>query len=258
MKKLLIILIGLARCASGSAQVPVNDEAMRYQEQRMVFQQWDQSKFKPGKGFLDLNPYYWLVWGFPYPNYHKTDLRPLSTTGPQTQRLALVAAMNSTDNKYKLQSDTVKNTALAEIANESGLVTNADPLWLLYYKNEFTPVLNNSMASILSGLSPQVSAKLVSEGLFSWYKNELDRLKQRIDGAHSADMDRGARILAYHRLLQEFRKLSGVWAIRTSSAQATLNMTALQQKLQNNQVNITNWTPQTDVQIAGKVLKHIQ
>jgi len=258
MKTIFLSLICLLLYTSGFAQVPINDEAFRYQEQRMVFQQWDQNKFKPGKGFLDLNPYYWLVWGFPYPNYHKTDLRPLSATGPQTQRLALVAAMNSTDNKYKLQSDTVRNTALSEIANQSGLITDADPLWILYYKGEFAPVLNNSMASILAGLPPQVSAKLVSEGLYSWYKNELDRLKQRIDGAHSADMDRGARILAYHRFLQEYRRLSGVWAIRTSSAQQTLNMTAQQQKLKNGQVTVTNWTPQTDVQIANKVLQHIQ
>lgn len=258
MKTIFLSLICLLLYTSGFAQVPINDEAFRYQEQRMVFQQWDQNKFKPGKGFLDLNPYYWLVWGFPYPNYHKTDLRPLSATGPQTQRLALVAAMNSTDNKYKLQSDTVRNTALSEIANQSGLITDADPLWVLYYKGEFAPVLNNSMASILAGLPPQVSAKLVSEGLYSWYKNELDRLKQRIDGAHSADMDRGARILAYHRFLQEYRRLSGVWAIRTSSAQQTLNMTAQQQKLKNGQVTVTNWTPQTDVQIANKVLQHIQ
>ncbi len=258
MKTIFLSLICLLLYTSGFAQVPINDEAFRYQEQRMVFQQWDQNKFKPGKGFLDLNPYYWLVWGFPYPNYHKTDLRPLSATGPQTQRLALVAAMNSTDNKYKLQSDTVRNTALSEIANQSGLITDADPLWMLYYKGEFAPVLNNSMASILAGLPPQVSAKLLSEGLYSWYKNELDRLKQRIDGAHSADMDRGARILAYHRFLQEYRRLSGVWAIRTSSAQQTLNMTAQQQKLKNGQVTVTNWTPQTDVQIANKVLQHIQ
>src|ERR1700743_3587662 len=191
MKKLIFLFILILPLCFGSfAQVPVNDEALRYQEQRMVFQQWDQNKFKPGSGFLGLSPYYWLVWGWPYPNYHKTDLRPLSATGPQTQRLALVAAMNSTDDKYKLQSDTVRTTALSEIANQSGLITDADPLWVLYYKSEFAPVLNNSMASILSGLPPQVSAKLVSEGLYSWYKNELDRLKQRIDGAHSADMDR--------------------------------------------------------------------
>src|ERR1700761_2395938 len=203
MKILFLLSFFLLALTAVNAQVPIDDEAFRYQEQRMVYQQWDQNKFKPGKGFLDLNPYYWLVWGFPYPNYHKTDLRPLSATGPQTQRLALVAAMNTTDAKYKLQSDTLRNTALSQIANQTGLIADADPLWLLYYKDEFSPVLNYSMASILGGLSPQVSAKLVSEGLYDWYKNELDRLKQRIEGAHSTDMDRGSRIMSYFRLLKE-------------------------------------------------------
>jgi hypothetical protein len=258
MKHLMIILLGLLLARACFAQEEINDEALRYQQQRMVYQQWDQNKFKPTSGFLGLNPYYWLVWGWPYPNYHKTDLRPLSATGPQTQRLALVAAMNTTDGKYKLQSDTVRNTALSQIALQTGAISDADPLWLLYYNDEFKPVLNKSMASILSGLSPQVSAKLVSEGTYSWYNNELDMLKQRIQGAHSANMDRGSRILAYYRLLKEFRRLSGVWAIRTSSAQSTLTMAAQQQKLQTGQVTITGWTPQTDIEIANKVLQHLQ
>jgi hypothetical protein len=259
MKKYLMLLTCCLlfgyRCF---AQEEINDEAFRYQEQRMVFQQWDQNKFKPTSGFLGLNPYYWLVWGWPYPNYHKTDLRPLGPTGPQTQRLALVAAMNTTDGKYKLQSDTVRSTALSQIASQSGLVSDADPLWFLYYNSEFKPVLNKSMASILAGLSPQVSAKLVSEGTYGWYNNELDMLKQRIQGAHSADMDRGSRIIAYYRLLKEYRRLSAVWAIRTSSAQSTLTMTAQQQRLKTGQVTVTNWTPQTDIEIANKVLQHIQ
>ena len=245
----------LSRCF---AQSVVADKSIRYQQERMVFKQWDQNKFTPTSGFLGLNPYYWLTWGFFYPNYHKTDIRPLSASGPQTQRLGLVATMNSTDNNYKLQSDTVRNTALSEIANQSGFIAGADPLWLLYYSNEFNPVLNNSMASILAGLSPQVSAKLVSEGLYTWYKNELDRLKERIEGAHSADMDRGSRIMAYYRLLKEYRRLSGVWAIRTSSAQSTITMAAQQQRLKTNQVAIPDWTPQTDIQIAAKVLQHLQ
>jgi hypothetical protein len=258
MKHLMIILLGLLLAHTCFAQEEINDEALRYQQQRMVYQQWDQNKFKPTSGFLGLNPYYWLVWGWPYPNYHKTDLRPLSATGPQTQRLALVAAMNTTDGKYKLQSDTVRNTALSQIASQTGAISDADPLWLLYYNDEFKPVLNKSMASILAGLSPQVSTKLVSEGTYSWYNNELDMLKQRIQGAHSADMDRGSRILAYYRLLKEYRRLSGVWAIRTSSAQSTLNMAAQQQRLKTGQVTVTQWTPQTDIEIANKVLQHLQ
>jgi hypothetical protein len=259
MKRLLfLITICMVFVARAHAQEEINDKSFRYQEQRMVFQQWDQNKFTPTSGFLGLNPYYWLTWGWFYPNYHKTDLRPLSATGPQTQRLALVGTMNSIDNSYKLQSDTIRNTALSQIANQSGAITEADPLWFLYYSDEFKPVLNYSMASILAGLSPQVSAKLISEGTYTWYTNELSRLKQRIQGAHTTDMDRGARIMAYFRLLQEYKKIAGVWAIRTSSAQSTLNMAAQQVKLQNGQVTITGWTPHTDVVIANKVLQHLQ
>src|ERR1700743_390756 len=119
MKKLIFLFILILPLCFGSfAQVPVNDEALRYQEQRMVFQQWDQNKFKPGSGFLGLSPYYWLGWGLPYPHYHKTDLRPLSGTGPQPQRRALAGAMNKTDANYKMQSDTVKTTAVSQIANQ--------------------------------------------------------------------------------------------------------------------------------------------
>lgn len=252
---LTVIALGFSVC---KAQQKINDEALRYQQQRMVFQQWDQNKFKPSAGFLSLNPFYWLVWGLPYPNYHKTDLRPLSATGPQTQRLALVAAMQSSDNQYKLHSDTVRNVALSQIASQSGLISGTDPLWLLYYQRQFQPVLNHSMESVLSGLPPEVSSKLVAEGLYDWYNDELNRLKERIEGAHSADIDRGARIMAYYRLLQDYRRLSGVWAIRTASARTTIDMTAKQQQLQAGHVTVTGWTPQTDIELARKVLEHIR
>ena len=260
MKKKLLLFFALSfmLTAPSFAQTEVNDEAIRYQSQRMVFQQWNQNDFTPKAGFLDLNPYYWLVWGLFDPNYHKTDLRPLSATGPQTQRLALVSTQNGIDNHYKLHSDTVRNTALSQIANQSGLLSDADPLWLLYYSQQLSPVINNSMVTILAGLSPTVSAKLVSEGLYSWYKNELDMLKQRIQGARTTDMDRGSRIMAYYRYLKEYRRLSGVWAIRTSAAQTTINMAASQQQLHKGAVPISNWTPQSDINIANKVIQNAQ
>lgn len=253
---LTIILVPLFRLCH--AQQSVKDEAITYQQQRMVFAQWDQNKFTPKAGFLSLNPYYWLTWGLFHPNYHNTDRRPLSASGPQTQRLALVGTMNTIDGKYKLQSDTVRNTALSEIVNQSGLLTAADPLWRLYYSSQLSPVLNYSVPAILSGLSPAVSAKLLSEGLVSWYTHELEMLRERVEAAHTTDMDRGARIMAYHRLLLEYRKLAGVWAIRTSSAQATLNMARQQEQIKAGNVPVSVWTPQADVQIALKVLSHVQ
>jgi hypothetical protein len=252
-----IMLLALCFCLSAvKAQSIIKDNAVINQSERMVFQQWDKNNFYPKKGFLSLNPYYWLVWGFFDPNYYKTDRRPLSATGPQTQRLAMVGTLNSIDNNYKLQSDTARNTALSQIAVQSGLLADADPLWMLYYKQQFSPLLNSSPATILGELSPKASAKVVSEGLFGWYTAELDRLKERLNGARSADMDRGSRIMAYYRMLSEYKDLSAVWAIRTSAVQKTLDMPGHRQALQNSTVTVPDWTPQSDVQIARKVLQN--
>lgn len=256
MKSLLIAGLCLLICLRLPAQTIIQDKAVENQSQRMVFQQWDQNKFYPKPGFLYTNPYYWLVWGLFDPNYHKTDLRPLSATGPQTQRLALVGTMNGIDKQYKLHSDTVRTTALSQIADNSGLVSDADPLWLLYYSGQFSPLLNYSAASILGPLSPAVSTKLVSEGMYSWYTDELDRLKQRLNGARSADMDRGSRIMAYYRMLNEYSNLASVWATRVAGARTTLNMAKYQKQLQISSVPVSNWTPNSDVQIALKVLQN--
>lgn len=256
MKYLLMLFAFSFMLSASYAQRPVNDESLRYQEERMVFKQWDQNKFTPKPGFLSLNPYYWLVWGLFHPSYHETDRRPLSAAGPQTQRLALVSTMNSIDNNYALNADTVMGTAMKQIYATEGIVSGADPLWLLYYKQQFVPVLNYSMPSLMAGLSTQVTSKLITEGTVDWYSHELDMLAERINGAHTADMDRGSRIMAYYRLLKEYRSLAGVWAIKVSTAQKGITMTAQRQQLHNGKAVISDWSPGTDVKIANSVLLH--
>jgi hypothetical protein len=238
MKKLLIVLF--LSPVSLFAQSVIKDNAVLHQEQRMVFNNWDNNKFDPKPGFLSLNPYYWLVWGLFYPNYHKVDLRPLSANGPQTQRLALAGVQSSEDNKYKLHSDTVKNTALSQIASQSGLLSDTDPLWLLYYKSKFNPLLNYTPA----GTDP----------ISTWYSGELAGLKERLNGARTTNQDRGSRILSYYRLLKEYETINGVYAIKTSTVQKNSDMTKEVQKAQQGNQTIPNWTPNSDVDIAKKVL----
>jgi len=258
MKKLICLLALSFMLSASFAQEIIKDQAVENQSQRMVYAQWNQNDFYPHSGFLDTNPYYWLVWGLFDPNYHKTDLRPLSATGPQTQRLALVGVLNNTDSHYKLQSDTVRNTALSQIASQSGLLSDADPLWLLYYNQQFEPLLNYSAISILGPLPPKVSTELLSDGMYSWYTNALAMLKERLNGARTTDMDRGSRIMAYYRMLKEYQDLSGVWAVRVSAAQMTLNMQAAQKQVKLSTTTITTWTPNSDVQIANKVIQNAQ
>lgn len=254
MKQLFITFMMSLFLQSSFAQRAIEDEAIRYQQERMVFKQWDRGKFEPGSGWLGINPYYWLTWGL-HPNYPDLDRRPLSAWGPQTQRLGLVGAKNNASNAYKLEADTLRNTALLEVTNFSGAVSAADPLWIMYYSKELRPVLEFSEATILGPLPGTVRSKVISESLYTWFKNELEILKERINGARSANMDRGSRILAYHRLLLEYRKLSASWATRTATAAANHIKISEQEKAKNSELNIGGWNSNTDIGIANEVLR---
>ncbi|WEA01725.1 hypothetical protein [Mucilaginibacter sp. SJ] len=240
------------------AQTYADDQSVRYQQQRMVYQQWDKNKFTPKAGFLSLNPYYWLTWGLFHPNYNKTDRRPLKPDGPQTIRLASVAAMSSIDDRYKLQSDTVRKTAESEIINQSGLLSAADPLWNLYYARELRPVTENNSNALMAGLSPAVAGQLLKEGVFDWYAAEVNSLHERLTAARSADMDRGSRIMAYHRMLMEYRKLSALWSARVAASGNTIRMTAQRQLSVSGGVNFSGWPPQRDREIAQEILLKVK
>ena len=241
------------------AQMYVNDKSVIYQQERMVFKQWNQNDFTPTHGFLWLNPLYWLTWAW-FPNYHKTDLRPLSPSGPQTQRLALAAAMQNTDNAYKMQADTLRNTAVSEALNYSGLVTSADPLWLLYYSKEFKDLLNQQDGQLLSGVSFKVQNYLVSSGTYAWYLEESHSLAERLNTARNTILDRGARILTYYRLLAEYRKLSAAWETKKQQTGLFLALSAKAKALKTTQSTPVSMPAgyKTDQQIADEILSNFK
>lgn len=254
MKFVYIMLIVFVAKTS-LAQKSIKDQSVVYQQERMVFKQWDRNKFTPTSGWLGINPYYWATWVW-HSSYQKSDKRPLSPAGPQTQRLGLVGRMSAIDESYKQHSDTLRNIALMEIANQEGIVSAVDPLWVLYYSKELKPVLEHTPVSILSGLPNKVRLTVLEGGLYEWYKKELDKLKERIEGARTTNMDRGSRILAYHRMLTEYRSLFGTWSARIASAGRTIELTERQKKVKTNQVTLDGWTPETDVKIANDVVRN--
>jgi hypothetical protein len=255
----IVVIATLLLCLGkyGFAQKKVNDKSVIYQQERMVFKQWDQNKFTPTHGFLYLNPLYWLTWAW-FPNYHKTDLRPLGPSGPQTQRLALAAAMQNTDNAYKLQADTLRNTAISEAINYSGLVSSTDPLWLLYYSKEFKELLNQKDDQLLSGVSPKVQSYLVSSGIYASYLEQSHSLAERLNSTRTTTLDHGSRILTYSRLLAEYRKLNAAWATKKQQAGTFL---ALSEKAKNIKSPVTTTVTfpvgyKSDRQIADEILSH--
>jgi hypothetical protein len=249
----MVVLLTLSAifCA---AQKSIRDESMVNQQERMVFKQWDRSKFTPTSGWLGINPYYWLTWGL-HPNYPKTDLRPLGGAGPQLQRLSLAGLQKDADRSYELHSDSLGNVAVEEILGHSGLLSAADPLWLLYYSRQLRPVTDFDPLLALGGLSAGTKAKLISEGIYDWYNGEMKMLAERLDMTRKSNQNRGARILSYHGMLMDYRKLMGIWSTRVSTAGRFISQGLLQKKIKAQETRIEKWNGNSDVEIAREVLR---
>ena len=227
------------------------DQHIINQQERMVFKQWERRKFTPTRGFLGLNPYYWLTWAL-HLNYPKKDLRPLSAAGPQTQRLLLVAAMKNTEEAYMKHADTLRNVALSEIASYTGVLSNTDPLWQLYYRHELQPLIEQ--ANPLQGSNTEVQQYLNRTGLLAWYMEEIDALAERLNSARYVTMERGARITNYHRILQEYRQLLATWETKKQRAQLYLKLSKANAQIKESSWSTVGKPVKSDHQIADDIL----
>lgn len=245
MKTLLsVLLIAISIPIKSFSQSIIHDQAIIYQEERMVYKQWDKKKFTPEFKWYNPGSYYSyaLTWLLHQGYKNGEDLRPLRAGGEQTQRLALAAAMQVTSNYYKKESDTLRNTAITELANYSGALSAADPLYQLYYRKELAP-LYSIEANAFKNVPANVTLYMAESGAYNWYLTEMNSLKERFDNAKSVDLDRGQRILMYHRILLEYRNVAENWKSKLASTQMMLDY---QQKLLNKskgtQLNISTTT----------------
>ncbi|QPH38671.1 hypothetical protein [Pedobacter endophyticus] len=252
MKKSHLLLFLCLLAINCIGQKKITDKHITYQQERMVFKQWDADKFTPKPGFLGLNPEYWITWAL-HPNYPRTDLRPLGPVGPQTQRLLFAAAMQNSDNTYKLHADTLRNTAISEAVNYSGALSAADPLWQIYYRKEFNDLLNFTDSDLLSGLTLAEQNYLFSTGLYGWYMEESKALLERLQLARTTSIDRGSRIIAYHRMLDEYRSLRAVWEMKKSKTKTYLKIKGVAEKLRSE--TSSPMISRSDIQIADDILK---
>jgi hypothetical protein len=253
MKNLFIAWMLLCTIITAQAQKQIRDESITNQQERMVFRQWDRNKFTPTSGFLGLNPYYWLTWGL-HPNYPKTDLRPLGPAGPQTQRLGAVTGMQQTDKNYELQSDTLAQTSLLQIAGMSGVLSATDPLWILYYSRQLKGVTDFDPGGALAAVPQIAREQVIANGSLDWYTREIAILSERLEAARTTTVERGARILSYHRLLAECRRISSLWNDKVIAAAREPARVKVQENLTGQEIKIDGWTPESDVRTAKEIL----
>ncbi|WP_114751973.1 hypothetical protein [Pleomorphovibrio marinus] len=243
---LLLPVISLLSLASAQAQTPIRDRAVIAQQERMVFKQWNQNRFHPLPYRIlgiPTNPNWYLTWAL-HPNYPNLDRRPLSPAGEQTQRLGLAAAMKISSDYYKQQADTVKNLAVREMTRISGALSGTDPLYLLYYKNELAP-LENIEAHAFQYSTAQVRDYMQENGAYDWYLEHMKSLEERYGFAKTQDMERGQRILMYHRILLDLRRLQSNWEHKLALSQ---KMLAFRESMERRQQRIGQLSEQANQQ----------
>lgn len=236
------------------AQKSIRDESITFQQERMVFKQWDRSKFTPTSGWLGINPYYLLTWAL-HPNYPKTDLRPLSISGPQTSRLSFTGAMQSFSRNAETNSDSLARVAEEQIYSHSAFLSDADPLWMLFYSRQLKPVIEFEGTEIFKQLPENIRSQFIEDGTWVWYSEQLNEIAQRLNFSRTSDQDRGTRMLSYHRILLEYRKVQALWSSKVAAAQRNIQQRKIREKLVGREIDIPKWQPQTDVEIAREILR---
>jgi len=252
VKNLLAISIFFYVSANCYGQTPIHDRAIVAQQERMVFKQWDKDKFYPEPmRFLGIptNPMWYTTWAL-HPNYPDLDRRPLSPAGEQTQRLGLAAAMQISSDYYKQHSDTVKNLANAEMARISGALSATDPLYQLYYKKELKH-LEDPASNAFQGISQEVVSYMTDHGAYQWYLNNMASLSERYDFAKSLDMERGQRILMYHRIMLDMRDVLNKWQYKLDMSANMLAFQKLNQRRISGEITLSD--PQDEVDRAKKI-----
>jgi len=221
MKKLSILIFllsfSIVKLSAQATVKKIKDPHIRAQQQRMVFEKWGdwlpRGKYIFG---IQYNVHHTMTWGWAAPNQNDryrrgADIRPLGPAGQQTQRMALNTTLKSTSDKYKEYTDSIAHNAISELYNTSGLFSSLDPLWRLYYSKELDKIITYDRNSLVSSLSNDQRIYLTTTGGINWYDEQMQIMQEKLNAAFNQDIDRGSRIINYHNLLLEFRKLRSVW-----------------------------------------------
>lgn len=258
MKKALLLLIGYLLIPKAYGQIPIYDKAIVAQQERMVFKQWDKDNFnpKPNRFFgVPTNPNWLLTWAL-HPNYPKLDRRPLSETGEQTQRLAIAAAMRISSDYYKQHADTVGNLAVKEWTRISGALSGTDPLFLLYYKKELSP-LDNIEINAFQNVPSKVQEYMVKHGAYDWYLENMKSLAERYGFARELNMERGQRIIMYHRIMLDMRKLLDKWEYKVSLSEKMLAFKEIADRRNKGQIEWKSREVKEEEIISGIIQRRI-
>lgn len=217
----------------GYSQVPIKDTHITNQAKRDVVTDWAPMLPNPNYNFFGIqtNIHYTFTWGWFAPNQNEDyrdgpDIRPYKQGGKGMNTFFNYASSQTFTGWMSEDSEVIGEEAESELAYNTALTFEADPLYVLYYKGKLEPIRNwnatdfqnemdafiiNSIANevgLTTGERNQLIFKLGTSGIMTSYIDQMDMLKERFDMATTLSMGRGKRIITYHDLMLDYRKLN--------------------------------------------------
>src|SRR5690606_14597507 len=167
----------------------------------------------------------------------------------------VAAAMSITSNYYKKEADSIQLASAKELARISGAFSEADPLYQLYYKKELKP-LEKGGEEAFDDVPTVVQAYLQETGALDWYQEEMGRLAERYQLAKKLDMERGQRILMYHRILQEMRQCLSRWQHQIHLSQQVVEFKSLKSHVPIEAESPVRWKELDDQKVIERIIKN--
>jgi len=248
----------------GQSIKKITDKARVAQEERMVFSSWGNFLPKPKNIFgINVNPHYTLVWSWGavtfgmYPKNKRyregRDIRPLAPHGEQTQRMAANSIYLNTNGNFKKYSDTIGTSATNEFLNHTSVTSDVDPLWQLYYKTELKPVYTFDYNTFISKIPYNKRPYLVKGNMDKWLIEQMGVLEDRLENTKTEVMDRGSRILGYHKILMDYRAVMSRWGAFVSNIDFMLNLEKTIESTSPATMPTDVWKPGSDLTIVKDV-----
>ena len=270
MKKNILLLVFAIMSTHIYSQKAVSDKAVHAQTRRNVYRDWGdwQPKAKKVLG-ININPNHEMVWGWTAPafggnktrnkNYQKKDIRPLSATGKETQRVAFTTAEKQYAKEAAEITEEIQENYLTQLALNEGTLSEADPFYIIYFKNELRSVENFSQDKILNIVGDQEVYSFLNEtGFIEKFNKSMNILKDRCEIAKTTTIERGQRIIFYHNILSDYRKELDSFKnhIRTTSTYLSYKKKHNGNiKMNHNDLSTFSSWNDKDIQIALKVIE---
>lgn len=262
MKK-IFLFAGLFASLNVLPQMRMNDPSIVAQEKRQVYARWGDWRPYP-KYFLGVqtNFAYGQIWGNWAPRRNKRykngeDIRPLKPDGLQWQRYSQIALMENQTDEMMQHVDKQKEIEQGELLNKTHITAVADPLYLVYYKPNLKSLVNWNVYSpfyVDWGFTNQKAFQQAQQyGMIDQFREDILELKDKYEVAQGVDVGRGQRLLMYHEVFLQWRKLRQ----RIKDTEKTFYLTDItKSKLKQYQIDTATHHTRSDAEIFNDVFKN--